>query len=399
MSGDRKALLQLKPLGGIVTSRLSVIQVVSPPRLSNGDALGITGPERRALNVARHWGDLNIDPIILYPRRGALWSDFIASGLPVIDFEPTGKWDVGAIARLASLARSTRANIIHSQGGPALDLMVVVAAKLVGAQSVITRPVMIEDHKDRPSITTSLFNHIDRSITLRFAAATVAVSQDGFDRLRLGAPIDKLHLIKNGIKPYPSERLVAARSRDPSATAQVGMIGHLLPYKGWLDFLEVAARFKDGGPRVCWHIVGEGPQRAALEKRAEMLGLGDQVVFHGLLTDVSQALFSWDLFLFTSHREGLSVAVLEAMNAGLPIVATDVAGIHDQVIEGVNGSILPVGDIEGLTNTVKAILSDKENLRHMGNNSRTRLEDNFSEQKMLENYASLYHNVVNGVVN
>lgn len=373
--------------------RLSALQIVSPPPSAADGSVGITGPERRASNLIELWADQGIDVTILYPRRGSLWSRFADTGLPLFDYELRGKWDWRSIAQLVRIAGGCGVDVIHAQGGPAVDLASVIAARLSGARTIITRPSMIEDQVDRSARELALFGVVDRRLTLPNAAALVAVSRNGFDRLQERAPANKVRLIFNGVGSFPAERLTGRLERQ-SGPHQVGMVGHLLPYKGWLDFLAVAAQVMASGVDVQWHVVGEGPDRGMLEARAAKLGLADRVIFHGLLKDVSAVLFELDLFLFTSHREGLSVAVLEAMSAGLPIVATDVAGIRDQVIDGENGYIAPVQDIEALTGHVIAILRDAEQRRRLGSVSRYRAERLFSQQAMLDGYVSLYRDVV-----
>lgn len=375
---------------------LSVIQIVSPPRAAADGSVGITGPERRAMNLAGQWAGRGIDVTFLYPRRGSLWRRFVDTGRPVVDFEVIGKWDYRAVMRLVRLVRSHQARLIHTQGGPAVDLAAVIAGRLTGASVIVTRPVMIEDQQDRSAASLSVLEAIDRTVTLPGCSAVVAVSRNGHDRLCRRTGPGRVRLIHNGVKAYPAERLTRRTALGRQRPLHVGMIGHLLPYKGWSDFLRVAALLTAEGLDIRWHIVGEGPERAALETEVRALGLADRLEFHGLLHDVSTALFTFDLFLFTSHREGLSVAVLEAMSAGLPVVATEVAGIRDQVIDGHNGFVLPVRDIAGLASAVRTLALDHELREVMGSRSRARMENCFSEQAMIEGYASLYHEVVDG---
>lgn len=372
-----------------MTAALSVFQIVSPPRASGNGAQGITGPERRAANLAGQWAKLGIDVTVLYPRRGALWDRFIEAGVGMIDYEVDSGSDWRAAVRLIELARSHAPDVIHSQGGPAVDLVTVLAAKVLCMGAIITRPVMFEDQVDRSALYRTIVGSADRFFTLRGSSAVVAVSRDGQDRLRRSVRAERLHLIHNGVQAYSDRR----PDHPIGGPLHVGMVGHLLSYKGWPDFLAVAARLKAQGYEIRWHIVGEGAERGALEALTRTLGLSDQVVFHGLLQNVSPILFMLDLFLFTSHREGLSVAVLEAMSAGLPIVATEVAGIRDQVTDGYNGFVLPVGDVDGLAERTAEILCDPALRRTLGRNSRRRLELEFSEGVMLERYAALYRKI------
>jgi len=172
------------------------------------------------------------------------------------------------------------------------------------------------------------------------------------------------------------------------------MIGHLRPYKGWADFLRVAQRICATGLNVRWHVVGEGPERSRLDAMARELGIADRVVMHGLLKDVSFLLQELDVFLFTSYREGLSVAVLEAMSAGLPIVATDVGGIKDQVTVGFNGFISPVGNVDELFEKCRFLVLRPDERLRMGRNSRKRVEETFTEDAMKAGYVEIYRSLV-----
>lgn len=368
--------------------RNRVLQVVCAPVEVPGQVAGITGPERRAANLAPQWHASGIDVIIAYPHRGALWSRFKATGLPLVDFELRGWRDIGGAGRIEEIARAQEVDLIHSQGAAALDLACVRAARKVGVGSLVTRPVLIDDQVSRSKFARVLRREADALTTLRWADGVVAVSLDGYDRLRKWVAPERLHLVYNGVKPV--EHVDAARFAQLTAKHHVGMVGHLLEYKGWDDFLRVAKVLTDKDLDVAWHIVGEGPERDSLQKMARDLGIADRVKFHGLLHDVTPVLASLDLFLFTSHREGLSVAVLEAMRAGLPIVATKVGGITDQVIEGENGFIIRDGDISAAAEHVSAVLNNDELRERMGAASRNRMEQHFAEEAMLSNYVDLY---------
>ncbi len=368
--------------------RIRVLQVVCPPVSVVGQVAGITGPERRAANLAPRWCELGLDVVIAYPRRGALWGKFEETGLTLVDFELRGWRDFAAAERIQFLAHVHQVDLVHSQGGAALDLACVRAAHKLRIRSLVTRPVMIADNVNRSKLARTIRGAVDRHFTLRLASGVVAVSQDGFDRLTPTVGRDRLHLVHNGVKPFVSS--TGALVPGSAARHNVGMIGHLLDYKGWDDFLRVAKSLTDEGHDVAWHVVGEGPERTPLEEMARDLGIADRVVFHGLLHDVTAVLGALDLFLFTSHREGLSVAVLEAMSAGLPIVATDVGGIADQVIHGENGFIVQDGDVAAAATRVRMLITDDALRERLGAASRQRMERQFSEQAMLLNYAELY---------
>lgn len=375
-------------LEDLPVKRIRVLQLVCAPVAAVGQSVGITGPERRASNLAQRWSKLGVDIVIAYPRRGALWGQFEATKLPLVDFEMCGWRDFGAMKQIAQMAREYEVNLIHSQGAAALDLACVLAARGLRIGSLVTRPSMIDDQISRSRLARYVRREVDARTTLRWADGIVAVSRNGLQRLAQWVAPSKLHLVHNGVKPSVSspQGVITA----PMARKQIGMIGHLLEYKGWDDFLRVAKRVTDSGYDAVWHVVGEGPENAALRRMARDLDIADRVIFHGLLHDVKPVLAELDLFLFTSHREGLSVAILEAMSAGLPVVATDVGGIADQVISGQNGFIVPDGDVATAAARVCTLIADDALRERQGSASRVRMETHFSEEAMLSSYTALY---------
>jgi len=231
-----------------------------------------------------------------------------------------------------------------------------------------------------------LFGLIDKAVTLRFASIVVAVSQNGEERLRGNVASECLQLIWNGVPDIAGDVVEKRRHQGLS----VGMVGHLRDYKCFSDFLRVAEVCLSHDSSMHFHIVGDGPERDNLIRMATDLNIANNVTFHGLLGDVSVVLSELDLFLFTSLREGLSVAILEAMSFSLPIIATDVGGIRDQVTDGFNGFIYPIHDIDNLSSKIIEISKDRKLLINMGINSRARYSDRFAQTTMLQRYTDLY---------
>lgn len=335
---------------------------------------------------------------MLYPPDGSLRERFLSAGLEVENFELRGKWDLGAIGRLASTFRRHRPKVVHCQGGPALDLFVVLAARLAGIRPIVTRPVMIEDTASYRRWDRTANNLIDILFCLPLAHRIVAVSRDGLHRLKRRTLGERVVHIPNGVDLARFGLTRAFSAHDGRAGAvQIGMVGHLLPYKGWFDFLEVAKSVTQQGLSAHWHIVGDGSERESLEAQVALLGLQDRITFHGLLQDVRPVLAQLDIFLFTSHREGLSVAVLEAMASGLPVVATDVGGVAEQVLDAETGYVLAKGDVEGLTRRCVELITEPDRRMAMGRKGEALTASRYSEQAMQDSYAALYRAAAEGV--
>lgn len=375
---------------------LKVMQIVIASHLPSANGkISVTGPERRAANLASRWAVHGVQPVVCYPARGNLNHIFKTAGLYVIDFEIGSKFNLMAAWRLRKLIVAHNIRAVHTQGPASLDLLAALACFLAGVPLVVTRPVMLEDQIAYSTARRSIYSAIDRFITLPMAHKIIAVSQKGLSHLRehCGVHASKLELIWNGIDLKRMTVKFEKPGNSPQPNSQpirLGMIAQLFPPKGWFDFLEVIARLKSRGNSVQGVIVGDGPLLSELIQRAEALSLCDEIVFEGFVEDVRELCCSFDVLLFTSHREGLSVAVIEALATGLPIVATDVGGIREQVFDEVNGFVVQVGEVDAMVLACEKLIADPALRLRMGRESRKIAEDRFSEDRMLEQYVECY---------
>jgi glycosyltransferase involved in cell wall biosynthesis len=143
-------------------------------------------------------------------------------------------------------------------------------------------------------------------------------------------------------------------------------------------------------PNVALLLIGDGPLRAEIESMVKEFGLDKQVSILGTHTDIPELMSIMDLFVLPSFSEGLSLTLIEACAAGLPIVATRVGGNEEVVVDQLNGLTVPSNDQEALAKAITSLLSDVETSRKMGNNARERFEERFTLQDMVQKYQDLY---------
>jgi glycosyltransferase involved in cell wall biosynthesis len=262
---------------------------------------------------------------------------------------------------------------------------------------VVTRPVMIEDQILYSPLRRKIYSFIDRATTLRIARHTIAVSLAGYRHLSNYSGVDttRLRLIYNGIhlESFPPRLHGAADGSGKVSPVVIGMVAQLFPPKGWPDFIEVIDSLRHKGFNVFALIVGEGELRETLEADVARRNLQSYFEFTGFREDVASLYQRMDIFLFTTHREGLSLSVIEAMASGLPIVATEVGGIREQVDDGRNGHVVQVGDISAMVRHCTRLIQDPAVRAAMGRVSRQNAEKRFSEHRMLEQYAACYQEV------
>jgi glycosyltransferase involved in cell wall biosynthesis len=168
----------------------------------------------------------------------------------------------------------------------------------------------------------------------------------------------------------------------------VGMSGLLRPEKNHLQMVEAIARLRQQGLRACALLIGDGPMRAAVEARARALGVGDQVRITGVVDDVRPHVAACDVLALCSSTEALSLAALEAMSMGRPVVHTDVGGAAELIQSGENGFLVPVGDTAALVERLAQLADGNANCR-MGRLARRTIEQRFSERLMLSSYERL----------
>ena len=137
-------------------------------------------------------------------------------------------------------------------------------------------------------------------------------------------------------------------------------------------------------------ILGDGPQRRTIEAQIEQLGLEDIVELVGAVDDVPERLAAADIFVLSSRSEGLPISVLEAMAAGLPVVATDVGGIHEMISDDGAQLVGPPGDPRALANSIACLIDDPALRDHLGTSNRGRVEDRFSLPRWHEEHLALY---------
>jgi len=204
------------------------------------------------------------------------------------------------------------------------------------------------------------------------------------------AAADRVVTIHNGVHDVPESSRASPGVQPP----RLIMVARFERQKDHATLLRALARLQD----LVWHadLVGDGPQRAATERMAHELGLAARVGFLGARHDVAACLAQAQLFVLTTHWEGLPRTVLEAMRAGLPVVATDVGGIGELVRDGESGFLVPRGDPEALAERLRHLIVEPQRRLELGRNGRQRFERGFTFQRMYEETLALYRSVLEG---
>jgi glycosyltransferase involved in cell wall biosynthesis len=297
-----------------------------------------------------------------------------------------------ASRRVARLVTEDQIDLIHAH----LPLSGVVA-RLAGRRAAL--PVVYTEHSQHER-HHPLSRFANRR-TWRLQRRVIAVSEAVADSInRAVGGVVPVTLIPNGVPvdelradPEAGCRLRAELGFDAAAPV-IGQVAVFRREKRLLRWLEAAARISERRPDCRFLLVGDGPEREALEAHAAELGLGARVAFPGLLADVRPALSAMDQLLISSRFEGLPLALLEAMAAGLPAVSTRAGGVSEAIVDGATGSLASQGSAEELAELSLALIGDRERCRAYGQAAAERVEKLFSARTMQTRIEAVYEEVL-----
>jgi glycosyltransferase involved in cell wall biosynthesis len=171
---------------------------------------------------------------------------------------------------------------------------------------------------------------------------------------------------------------------------RVGAVANLRPVKAIDRFIRAAVRVLADHPDATFHVAGEGEQRPELERLIAELGLTGRFVLHGAVADVPAFLATLDVAVLCSHAEGMSNAVLEAMAAGRPVVATDVGANGHLLRGGELGVLVPPGDEAALAGAIRRLLDEPARAARLGEQSRRHVQTHYSRDAMRRRFEDFY---------
>ena len=292
------------------------------------------------------------------------------------------KWHLRAIVAHSRAMRNLRPDVCH------VNLRTPYACQYGLLAAALTPGARVVAVEHLPLHTDSPFRRWLKKATSRRLAAHIAVSDSTARAVEADAGLEtgSITVIRNGVPEQPD-----GTSRERLASGPVvGSTGRIDHQKG-IDLLVDALTLLPAATVV---IVGDGAERVALEQRAERAGVGDRLIVTGWTDRVATLLRGFDVFVLASRFEGLPLGVLEAMEAGLPVVATNVGGVSEAVANGETGLLVPPEDPVSLAAGVGKLLADEELRRRLGRRGREVWAADFDAARMAEAYERLYRGLV-----
>lgn len=355
-----------------------------------------SGPGRVLTTLAEHLPS-EWEPVLVAThgvRESPMITEARGAGIAVEHLGMRGMWDVAGAARFARLVRRCRPTVVHTR---------TIRADLVGRLATpFGVPVINNLVNLYPDDSTALHGRLAGQVltgvvrtTRRAARLLVANANAVAENARetFGAPDDRVRVIYDGIDltrwraAAPADlSAVGVGSSDPVAAT----VARLHPQKGLEDLVAAAALLRNE-PSLHFVVVGDGPDHAALQRAIDSADLADRLHLLGHRDDVAAVLARADVFVLPSRFEGLPSAIIEAMAAGLPVVATDVGGVRELVDHGRTGWLVPAASPVALADAIRTAL--RADVAAVGAAGRSKATSMFDADVMTARFVETYAEV------
>jgi glycosyltransferase involved in cell wall biosynthesis len=383
--------------------RLTVLQLVGN--------LDIGGAQQVVVTLAKYLATTGNRPIVCSFRDGPLRSDIEALGIPVV-LVPGRKRSALAVhtlaqenmrirRTLAEVVEQHRIDVIQTHLLRSLDFLTATLPRRGGIPLVYwtfhnsnftLRREHLPSHRWLLKPKQLSYRWLYR-LGSRRVSGLIAVSDEVRQSMldEIGSVDDKIVVIANGVdvelygEATDSAALRSELELEPNDFVMV-MVGTFKRQKGHIHLVEAASRLREAHPSVRILLVGDGELRAEMEEKARQAKLDEMLRFMGSRRDIPRLLAASDGFVLPSLWEGLPIALLEAMAAGLPCIATDVSGTKQVVVPDETGMLIPPGDSSALAKAMEELLADPDRARRMGEAGKRRVESLFSARNQTEDH-------------
>jgi glycosyltransferase involved in cell wall biosynthesis len=317
---------------------------------------------------------------------GALADRLVARGVAVDALNVRRAWDVpAAVVRLARLMRRVRPHIVHTMLFHA-NVIGRIAARLAGVSRVVSS-IRVAERRYRHHLLLE-------TLTCRLSQRVVCVSRDvaRFTRRHSHVPAARLAVVPNGVESNPAlgDSVAQSAIERPTGSITALYVGRLDPQKAVDVLLRAFARAVADVSNLHLVIAGTGPDHDTLQSLARQLGIERSVQFVGFHQNVPELMHAADFFVLPSRWEGMPNVVLEAMAAGLPVVATRTEGTAEIVRDGASGSLVAIDDDAALATQMTRLARDAELRVAWGSCGREIVQREYSIENMRERHAQIY---------
>ena len=350
-------------------------------------SLGWGGQEIRILSEARGLMQRGHGVKLLCPAEARIHAEAPAWGVPAVAL-PIGKKRVRGVRALIDWFRAERCDVVNTHSSTD-SWLVGLALTTLGRPFPVVRTRHISAPVPRNPATRWLYERVaSRIVTTGEALKRQLVEVNGFD----AAKIDSVPTGIDSGRFCPGDRAAARAALGlPAGKTLVGIVATLRDWKGHKYLIEALARLAEAVELL---IVGDGPQREALEAQAAKLGLAARIRFAGNQADVVPWLRAMDVFALPSYaNEGVPQALVQAMLVGLPCVSTTAGSISELAAHEATALVVPQKNAHALATALERLIDDPDLRRGLGEAARAHCAERFSEKTMLDRMEAIYANV------
>jgi len=310
----------------------------------------------------------------------------LEANLPVIPIKIGNELDIAAVFRLASAMKRRKCRLVHFHDAHSITVGSAAASLAKVPLRIISRRVDFQLKS----------NYLSRAKYMKHIDAIIAVSE-GVKNVLVDGGINPgiIRVVPDGIDFTPYKKAVSSDylRREISCSPDnflVGIVAHLADHKGHKYLIQATKLLKEVAPKIKVIIVGEGPLKMELNRQVKEIDVEDMVFFLGFRKDVPQILASLDLFVLSSHMEGMGSILMDAMACRLPVVATKVGGIPEVVIQGETGLLVPPRRPSALAKSILKLYNDRTLASRLGERGYEVVHQKFSAESMADKIINVY---------
>lgn len=326
------------------------------------------GLEQAAIDYAEALALTDLPHHTIVPPDSWVLPQLERLGLPVSTLHQRGGWDLRAAWTLRRRVRQLDATAVICHGNRAISLALLARAVRVIAVA-----------------------HNYKTKRYANAEACFAITRHALDQLATCLPREKLFLMPNMVRA--SGTAPHARFQRPPV---LGSMGRFVAKKGFALLIEALAILHRRGVDFRATIGGGGPEESALHAAIAHHGLGDRITLTGWIDDKAAFYAGIDLFILPSHHEPFGIVLIEAMEAGLPVIATAAEGPREIIESGVTGTLTPLGDADALANAIGAALADMERTARCASAGQHAVRERYSPHAMARRLQQALDTILTG---
>jgi len=367
-----------------------LFSVLGGPLVQVSTARGWRGGERQALGLTEGLHRKGMPVVLVAPPGAPLLQRAEAVGIDIFPLDYKGEWDLLSAWKLSRFLRNRKAALVHAHDGHAV-MLAGLAGRLSGTPAVCTRRV---DFAIRGAWKYRWW--MKRVICISSAIRQICAQG--------GIPAERMPVVFSGIDvdavknaPGDSGQIRATFGEDAKHERRLIVlnVASLTDHKGQTYLIDAMPKVLKQVPNALFLIAGDGELEQPLKAQAKELALDEDVLqFTGFRQDVLSLLKSCDLFVMSSHLEGLCTSVMDAMAAGKAVVATRAGGLPEVVHEGETGLLVPVRDPDALAEAMINLLKDKKLRERFGRSAAVVARMQFGFDKMVDGTLEVYRQLL-----